>query len=128
MIGDKDNVITDSDKEELIGFYRDLVAYYKHYINEFIANNDTEQAKTYIEELEEINEYSEYDGLLVLSENNGMGFTCDKYRDDYEVAEWVAENIAPEDDDAMPKIFGDYDRQKAFMEEVNKYMYKKGDC
>lgn len=97
MIGDKDNVISDSDNEELIGFYRDLVAYYKHYINEFIANNDTEQAKSYIEELEEINEYSEYDGLLVLSNNNGMGFTCNKYIDDYE-------------------------KRKAFMEEINKHM------
>lgn len=80
ILGDKNNVIYDSNREELIGFYRDLVAYYKHYIKEFIDNNDTEQAKSFTENLEEINEHSEYEGLLVLSENNGMGFTCREYK------------------------------------------------
>ena len=46
----------------------------------------------------------------------------DIYKDDYEVARWVAENIAPEDEDAMPKIYGDYERQKLFMEQVKQYM------
>ena len=124
MIGDKDNVIYTRD-DETIGFYWDLVALYKSIISDFVKENNTDEIKDYTEQLEEINEYQDYEGLLILSENNGMGFTCSKYRDDYEVAEWVAENLAPEDDDAMPKIYGDHDRQKDFMEEVNKYM--KGD-
>lgn len=121
-----DNTIFDSNNDNVYGLYNDLVKAYKKIIKEQLDDGDLESVESYTEDLKEIEEFKDYDGLLVLSENNGMGFTCDKYRDDWEIAKWVAENIAPEDDDAMPKIFGDYDRQKAFMEEVKRFM--KGDC
>lgn len=121
-----DNTIFDSNNDNVYGLYNDLVKAYKKIIKEQLDDGDLESVESYTEDLKEIERFKDYDGLLVLSENNGMGFTCDKYRDDWEIAKWVAENIAPEDDDAMPKIFGDYDRQKAFMEEVKRFM--KGDC
>lgn len=120
------DIIYNSNDDTTIGYYKDLVRFYKHYIKQKLDEGEYEEAKELMDELAEIEEFKDYDGLLVLSQNNGMGFTCNKYQDDWEVAKWVAENIAPEDDDAMPKIYGDHDRQKAFMEEVKQFM--KGDC
>lgn len=78
MIGNKDNVIL-NDMDESIGYYKDLVALYKYLINEATKDNDTENIAYLAEQLEEINEFEEYTDLLVLSMNNGMGFTCKKY-------------------------------------------------
>ena len=78
MIGDKNNTIF-NDMDETIGYYKDIVALYKDLINGATERNEMEEVKMLAEQLEEINEFSEYDGLLVLSENNGMGFTCKKY-------------------------------------------------
>lgn len=77
-IGNKDNVIL-NDMDESIGFYKDLVALYKDLISEATKNNDTEEIKDLAEQLDEINEFKDYDDLLILSMNNGMGFTCKKY-------------------------------------------------
>ena len=117
-----DNTIFDSNNDNVYGLYSDLVKGYKKIIKEQLDEGDLESVESYTEDLKEIERFKDYDGLLVLSENNGMGFTCNKYQDDWEVAKWVAENIAPEDDDTMPKIYGDHDRQKAFMEEVKRFM------
>lgn len=108
--------------DSTLGYYSDIVKGYKKLMADHIEDGDMEELEARVEELKEIEEYKDYDGVLELSNNNGMGFTCSKYRDDWEVAKWVAENIAPEDDDAMPKIYNDYDRQKAFMEEVKEFM------
>lgn len=74
-----DNIIFDSEEETTIGFYSDLVRLYKHLIKQRIDRNDYEEAKSLTEELEEIDGFTDYDGLLELSQNNGMGFTCKKY-------------------------------------------------
>lgn len=78
MTGNKDNTIF-NDMDETLGFYKDLVALYQDLIKQATEDNDTEQVKDLAEQLEEINEFKDYDDLLVLSENNGMGFTCKKY-------------------------------------------------
>lgn len=88
MTGDKDNIIF-NDMDEGIGFYKDIVVLYKNLIKESVDRDDTEEANTLIEELEEINEYKDYTGLLVLSENNGMGFTCKPYKEGEQYAELV---------------------------------------
>ena len=121
MTGNSDNVIF-NDMDESIGYYKDLKAGFEEVIADAHKQNDTDTVVEQAEYLKEMEDYKDYDGLLVLSMNNGMGFTCEPYRDDYEVAQWVAENIAPEDDDAMPKIYSDYERQKLFMEQVKQYM------
>ena len=78
-MGNKDNTIY-NDMDETIGYYKDIVALYKDLINSATEDNNTEEVKDLAEQLEEINEFKECEGLLVLSENNGMGFTCREYK------------------------------------------------
>ena len=52
----------------------------KKLIKEAVERDDYEEAKDLMEQLEEINEWTDCDGLLVLSMNNGMGFTCRPYQ------------------------------------------------
>lgn len=66
--------------DETIGLYSDIVRWYKNEIREAIERDDLEEARARLEELEEINEHKGFDGLLILSENNGMGFTCSEYK------------------------------------------------
>lgn len=74
-----DNTIY-NDMDETIGYYSDLARGYKKLIKETVEGDDFDEAKDLMEQLEEINEWKEYDGLLVLSMNNGMGFTCKPYK------------------------------------------------
>jgi hypothetical protein len=46
-----------------------------------VDSGEYEQAQYNCECLLELESIKDYDGLLVLSENNGMGFTCKKYKD-----------------------------------------------
>lgn len=78
MTGDKSNTIF-NDKDETLGYYKDIVALYQDLISGATERNDMEEVKDLAEQLDEINEFSEYEDLLVLSMNNGMGFTCKKY-------------------------------------------------
>lgn len=74
-----DNIIT-NDMDEVIGYYSDLVAYYKSMINYQVSINQYEEAKDLLDQLAEIDQWTDNDGLLVLSMNNGMGFTCKQYQ------------------------------------------------
>lgn len=74
-----DNTIY-TDMDETIGFYKDLARGYKEMISEAVGREDYEDAKDLMEQLEEIKEYKEYDDLLILSMNNGMGFTAKPYK------------------------------------------------
>lgn len=74
-----DNTIL-NDMDETIGYYSDLVSGYKKLVKEAVQDEDFEQAKDLMEQLEEINNWTDNDGLLVLSMNNGMGFTCRQYQ------------------------------------------------
>lgn len=74
-----DNIIYDSNTDTTIGFYNDLVKFYNGEIRNYVETGEYEEAKSLLEELEEIEEHANFEGLLVLSENNGMGFTCRPY-------------------------------------------------
>lgn len=74
-----DNTIF-NDMDETIGYYSDLVRGYKKAIKEAVERDDFDDAKDLMAQLEEINEWTDCDGLLVLSMNNGMGFTCRPYQ------------------------------------------------
>lgn len=74
-----DNTIY-TDMDDTIGFYKDLARGYKEMISQAVNSEDYEEAKDLMGQLEEIKEYSEYDDLLILSMNNGMGFTCKPYK------------------------------------------------
>lgn len=74
----KDNVIL-NDMDESIGYYKDLYAMFVDVIKGALDGGDVDTAKEQIEYLEEMDEYKDYEELLVLSMNNGMGFTCRPY-------------------------------------------------
>lgn len=74
----KDNIIL-TDMDESIGFYKDLYAMFVDVIKGALDDGDTETAEEQIEYLKEMDEYKDYPDLLILSMNNGMGFTCKPY-------------------------------------------------
>lgn len=73
-----DNLINDGN-DDMIGFYPDIKKYYNRIIKEYVDDGDLESAGDMMAELKDVDEYKNYTGLLILSENNGMGFTCKKY-------------------------------------------------
>lgn len=78
MDGNKDNVIL-NDMDESIGYYKDLYAMFVSVIENALKDGDPETAQEQVECLVDMLEWKDYDGLLVLSMNNGMGFTIREY-------------------------------------------------
>lgn len=78
------NIITNNACDN-IGYYSDLTRENKNYIKEALDNNDYEQVEMQLEIQKMLDDYKEYNGLLVISENNGMGFTVVKYIDYKEI-------------------------------------------
>lgn len=76
----KDNVIY-NDKDECLGYFKDLIVLYKGMVKTELDTDNFEEVENLAKEMQEIEEYKDYEGLLVLSENNGMGFTCKKYKE-----------------------------------------------
>ena len=74
-----ENLIHDYNTDDIYGFYSDLVKFYKGEIKSAVDRNDYDEAKDLMEQLEEIDNYTDFDGILVLSMNNGMGFTAKPY-------------------------------------------------
>ena len=76
--GNKDNVIF-NDMDESIGYYKDLYAMFVSVIEDAVKEHDSDTVHEQIEYLVELDEWKDYDGLLVISMNNGMGFTAKPY-------------------------------------------------
>lgn len=77
-----DNVIF-NDMDESIGYYKDLYKMFADLIVEAIGKQDLDTAEEQLSYLKDMEDYKDYEDLLVLSMNNGMGFTCKPYK------EWV---------------------------------------
>ena len=77
-----DNIIL-KDNGDAIGYYSDLTRFNKKEMQKAVEINDWESVETFIEVQREMERWSEYDGLLVVSENNGMGWTAQRYKEDY---------------------------------------------
>lgn len=75
----KDNIIY-TDNDEAIGFYNDLYKLFVEQITNLLKGRDIENAQTQIENLSELADLCNYDGLIIVSDNNGMGFTAKKYK------------------------------------------------
>lgn len=75
------NNIIYNDKDETIGYYNDLYKLYEGEITRAVKTRNIEGAKQYLEELDEMSELANYDGLIILSDNNGMGFTARPYKE-----------------------------------------------
>lgn len=72
-----DNVIWHDD--DTLGFYDDLKKMLKKQGRDFIEREEYESAQDACELLIELEAYKNYDGILLMTENNGMGWTISKY-------------------------------------------------
>lgn len=77
-MGNKDNIIYNNN-DETIGYYSDLYAMFYNIINDALKSRDIETAKEYLEYLDELGEWANYDSLLIISMANGMGFIAKAY-------------------------------------------------
>ena len=78
-MGNKDNVIMNS-MDDLIGYHKDIVAYITACLEDYVKDEDWEQVKDMADLLLDLNGWYENENLLVLSENNGMGYTIREYK------------------------------------------------
>lgn len=76
-----DNTIT-TENGDLIGFYADLSNSLSGDFTEAVKEKDWERVEELTEVCRLLDDYSEEDNLLVISENNGMGWTVKKYKGD----------------------------------------------
>lgn len=74
-----ENCIYDDNNNNTIGFYKDLKAGLKEQAEEFIKSDNFEMAQEIADLLLDIEAYTDNGNLLVLSDNNGMGYTIKEY-------------------------------------------------
>lgn len=75
-----ENCIFDDATSDTIGFYADMKKGLRAQAVEYIDAGDYENASDVCEILLELESWREFGGLLVLSENNGMGWTIKEYK------------------------------------------------
>lgn len=75
------NVII-NDFGDIIGYYSDLVKEIKEDAIKSLTANEYEQVRQQLEVLEMLDEWTDTDGLLIISEHNGMGLTVEQYKGD----------------------------------------------
>jgi hypothetical protein len=75
------NVII-NDFGDIIGYYSDLVKEIKEDATKSLTANEYEQVRQQLEVLEMLDEWTDTDGLLIISEHNGMGLTVEQYKGD----------------------------------------------
>lgn len=80
-MGNSDNVIL-NDMDESIGYYKDLYASLAEVAIDALKEGDAETAYEQVGYLVEMQDWQDHEGLLVLSMNNGMGFTCKPYEEE----------------------------------------------
>lgn len=65
---------------EMYGFCNDLLEYIKNEIVTEIQNNNFSVINPdYVELLDDLTKMQEYDGIIKITDNNGMGWTAEKY-------------------------------------------------
>lgn len=74
------NCIFDDNTNGSIGFYKDLKSGLIKQAKEFIDKGYYEDATETITILDDLKSYDNYNGLLLIHDNNGMGWTCEKYK------------------------------------------------
>ena len=73
------NIIYNSYNNTHIGYQKDLVAYLKTCLDDYVKQEDWESVKDIADLLPDLNEWADNGNLLVLSDNNGMGWTIKEY-------------------------------------------------
>lgn len=79
-----DNYITNA-QGDVIGYYSDLTKFNKKQMTKAVELNDWESLGVFVEIQQEVDNWTDADGLLVVSENNGMGWTVKQYKDYKEI-------------------------------------------
>ena len=74
-------VIINND-DNVLGYYKDLKEFLKDGVKQFIKDDEFDAAAGMLEELIELEEYKEETKLLILSENNGMGFSVGVFKNE----------------------------------------------
>jgi len=74
------NCIYNDNDNSIIGYYKDIKAGLKKIIEDYIKEDNWDEVKDMTEVLQELNEMDDKGGLLVLSNNNGMGYTISEYK------------------------------------------------
>ena len=74
------NIIFNDTNNNLIGYYKDLRAYIKEQGKSYIATDDYEQAKDMADLLLDLSGWADNEGLLVISDGNGMGYVIKEYQ------------------------------------------------
>lgn len=74
-----DNIIFNDATNNNIGFYEDMKRMLQGQAEEFIRSENWEMAKEVADILLDLNAYADNESLLVLSDNNGMGYTIKEY-------------------------------------------------
>ena len=74
-----DNIIYNSYNNTHIGYQKDLVAYIKTCLEDYKKQEAWESVKDIADLLLDLNEWVDNENLLVLSDNNGMGYSIKEY-------------------------------------------------
>lgn len=74
-----ENCIYNSNDNSTIGYYKDLKAGLKKVIEDYIKEDNWEEAKDMADLLLDFNAWADNENLLVLSNNNGMGYSIKEY-------------------------------------------------
>lgn len=74
-----ENCIFNDNDNSTIGYCKDLKAGLKKQAEEFIKSDNFEMAQEIADILLELEAYTDNENLLVLSDNNGMGYTIKEY-------------------------------------------------
>lgn len=71
------------DNGDTIGYYEDLTRVNKEEIKKAVELNDWESTEMFIGIQKDLDDFRDYDGLLVISDCNGMGYRVMRYKEDY---------------------------------------------
>lgn len=77
------NIIVKDSNGDMIGYYSDLTKYNKDEIKKAVELNDWESTEMFIDIQKDLDDFTDYDGLLVISDCNGMGYKVMRYKEDY---------------------------------------------
>ena len=75
-----ENCIFDDRDNSTIGFYKDIKAGLKKQAEEYLEDDNWEEAKDISDLLLDLEGWADNERLLVLSDNNGMGYTIREYK------------------------------------------------
>lgn len=110
-----DNIIYDSNNNTHIGFHKDIVKYITECLNDYARGEEWESVGDMAEILLDLNGWVDNGNLLVLSDNNGMGYTIREYEKEKTGEQEIdRQELIKELDDLCKRLQDDYNGVKEF--------------